>query len=171
MRFQIEDSYSSNYRFSKSFLVPIFLIIDGGQIHVIFYTFATVVSLGDVLTSKGASKMEESSGHALMNIRAVESARTMEYYDRAEWRRAKYIRIRGRLWLRERQRYLSVRMQRAAFRHGLIYLSWLARFLTLARIQGGAVKNHYLNTVETYNIRGSRAYIIRGEYIIQTSRI
>lgn len=61
-------------------------------------------------------------------------------------------------------------MQRAAFRHGLIYLSWLARFLTLSPscIQGGAVKNHYLNTVETYNIRGSRAYIIRGKYIIQT---
>lgn len=116
------------------------------------------------------SSEEESSGHALMNIRAVESARTMEYYDRAEWRRAKYIRIRGRLWLRKRQRYLSVRMQRAAFRHGLIYLSWLARFLTRAPscIQGGAVKNHYLNTVETYNIRGSRAYITRGKYIIQT---
>lgn len=30
------------------------------------------------------SSEEESSGHALMNIRAVESARTMEYYDRAD---------------------------------------------------------------------------------------
>lgn len=33
------------------------------------------------------SSEEESSGQALMNIRAVESARTMEYYDRSEWRR------------------------------------------------------------------------------------